>query len=184
MTNDSILRYVFDLTGDNDPIKGIVLPPLTRLFVVKVEVDPAVDWDILLQQASPNSNHIKKMSQHARRHFPPVQEDPYVRYVYGLNISLQVASFHAACNWATSNGLFMATPREVYSIGPQVPDLPGRCHTPTISLLSSCPAAVYGKTRVCELWYDLDSREVDMWPLSKRVGGFHWVCFARPAGTT
>jgi hypothetical protein len=148
---------IINLTDNPDAARGITLFKGGRLFVVKTHVDPAWEWSAMLRQAYPNyqSSDVQRVSGL----YPLEPGEPKDYYVFGLNFGTSILDTKPAIDWGKQNGLPEATPRQVFAVARDVPDLNRKLNMPWMGLISPKFCTFYDARRVCHACFDGAGRD-------------------------
>jgi hypothetical protein len=149
---------LINLTGDTNAEKGIIVPDGGKLFIVKTRVNPAWQWGAMLKEACPD--YQSRDVQRVTDLYPPQQGEPKDCYVYGLNFGHSIPETQPAVDWGKSQeNLPEATPRHIFAVARDVPDLNKKVDMSWMGLISLQFVTFAGYRRVCRAYFDDRGRE-------------------------
>jgi hypothetical protein len=177
LSRSKVKPVVLNFTDDPDVAKGIVVPDGGKLLVVKTRVDPMWAWPVMLQEACPDyqSRDVRSVSDL----FPPEQGEPKNFYVFGLNFGHSIRDTMPAVEWGKENKLDEATPRQIFSVARDVPDLNRKVDMSWMGLISPKFCAFEGRRRVCSASFGGARREANLDWFDDEWHGSAWFGFSR-----
>jgi hypothetical protein len=172
---------IFNLTGDGSAIQGIVVPRSATLFVAKCVVDPSVKWKTLLKEACPQDQSQEVLDMGDK--FPREDGIPKQWYIYGLNFGTFKQEIWQASAWAKRHDLLDATPRQIYSLTRDVPDLCSKVGVSWMKLIAPEPYESQDGRKVCIAEFvgpaEHHAEMVCFLGLGDAWLYYAWFCFAR-----
>jgi hypothetical protein len=178
MVKTATRPVIVNLTGDENAVKGIIVPDGGKLLVVKTRVDPAWQWDAMLKDACPD--YQSRDVQRVTDLYPPQPGEPKDCYVYGLNFGHDIPDTQPAVDWAKEqDNLHDTGPRHIYSAARDVPDLNKKVGVSYMGLISTVPVTFAGKRRVCYAFFNDAEREAYLGWFGRRWLGSAWFAFFR-----
>jgi hypothetical protein len=150
---------IINLTGDTNAEKGIIVPNGGKLLIVKTCVRPAWEWFRMLRGACPDYQSPDIDNSIVADLYRPELGEPKDCYVYGLNFGHEIPNTQPAVDWGKKlDNLSEATPRHIYSVARDVPDLNRRIGVSSMGLISPKFVTVGGERRVCGASFRGDRR--------------------------
>lgn len=138
-----------------------------RIHFVEVEVDESQPWPEAVMGAGPNTlsgYDVHKVADH----YPPTGRGK--RKVKMVLVSLaNGGNFAKAVAWAEQYDLRRTSPRQVFAIGKNKPELHKELSMDPMYVVASQECAFGGYRQVCDVW----------WNGSARVANLFWVDFVR-----
>jgi hypothetical protein len=178
MVKTATKPVILNFTGDENAVKGIIVPDGGKLFVVKTRVDPAWQWGPMLKEACPD--YQSRDVQRVADLYPPQPGEPKDCYVYGLNFGKSIPDTQPAVDWGKAqDNLNEAGPRHIYSVARDVPDLNKKVDMSWMYLVAPKFVTFDGKRRVCYASFFGSEREAHLRWFDGDWYGHDWFGFFR-----
>jgi len=158
---------------------GIVAPKNGRVIIVTAVVDESRPWAEAVRAAGPDTGKdwdIWKVGDH----YPAASGGTRrLTQVILANWKDGVADGTVPLVWSKKQRLLPATPRTVFAIGEQYPDLHRLMGVDPMAVVSLLECTFNGESRIPNVWWNGAQRDADRGRVARGWDGDAWFAFVR-----
>jgi hypothetical protein len=172
----TILRHVLGLTPLG--ISTLTPPEGTRLHRLTVSVQLDEQWEDAISAAGPNTPldfNVWKVAEQ----YPPTGKGRVEHELVLLNYQQGGGSLDKALEWASQSGLRPTTPRDVFAVGSQYPNLHRDLGINPMYVVATTDCTFGGDRDACIVWWDDSLRKANLRHVSFFGASFGWFAFRK-----
>lgn len=155
------------------------IPPNSQIHFVDITYDPSCEWVDVLRGTDTRKQNYREVIKIGSQ-FPP-GEQKNINETIALIRYFRLSAMCDARDWALSHGLQETTPREVFAIGKQYPNINTDLGQELTCVVATKTCIFLGYTGACYFWRTCDELRMGVGLLPVFSTDEHWFSFVIPS---